>query len=126
MDPYCILMIRIPAALAALAATAVALVFGAPRSEPSERIIMTGNAAGLELGPVSSAWAAEIPAPTKDVPPATMPSKAAFASTASVVNCWSTLPNAEKEAAPLGLILQTFVQHLRGYGRRRHWLRDQR
>jgi hypothetical protein len=47
LDPYCRVMIRMPAALAALAAAAVAELFGAALSFPSENTMMRGVAEGL-------------------------------------------------------------------------------
>src|SRR5260370_14042463 len=79
------LMIRIPAAFAALAAAAVAVLFGAPLSAPSETTIMTVVAEGLWRALVSSCCAAAIPAPMYEAPPGMMLSTTALACTPFVV-----------------------------------------
>jgi hypothetical protein len=87
--PYCTLIIRIPAALAAVAAARVAVGLGAPFSAPSERTIIIGVAEGLWRLPVSSACAAAIPEPMYEVPPAMMLSNTVIAWAVFVVKTWS-------------------------------------
>ena len=65
--------------------------FGVALSAPSEMITITGVACGFCRGPLSSAWAAAIPAPIYDsVPTPLIPFKAAVACAPLCVNvCWT-------------------------------------
>ena len=94
-EPYWRAMMRMPAALAAAAAR-VDVPFGAAVSRPSETTIMTGVAEGVRRGPVSSDWAAAIPAPIL----AMSKSTARLAVGASPVSGCASKADASKETTP--------------------------